>query len=93
MSESKAKISLRVYPNAAQNEVVFINGVLQVRVAAPPVKGKANKELITLLSQVLGVSKATLAIIKGHTSRNKVIIIDDLSQEEVIQRLSSKQST
>ena len=93
MSGSKAKISLRVYPNAAQNEVVFINGVLQVRVAAPPVKGKANKELITFLSQVLGVSKAALAIIKGHTSRSKVIIIDGLSQEEVIQRLSPKQST
>ena len=93
MSKSKAKISLRVYPNAARNEVVFINGVLQVRVAAPPVKGKANKELITFLSQVLGVGKAALAIIKGHTSRSKVIAIDGLSQEEVIRRLSPKQST
>jgi len=93
MSRSKAKISLRVYPNAARNEVVFINGVLQVRVAAPPVKGKANKELITFLSQELGINKATLAIIKGHTSRSKVITIDGLSQEEVIQRLSPKQST
>jgi len=94
MSRSKAKISLRVYPNAAKSEVVdFANGVLQVRVAAPPVKGKANQELITFLSQVLGVSKAALTIIKGHTSRSKVIAIDGLSQEEVIQWLSPKQST
>jgi len=89
MSISKAKISLRVHPNAARNEVVdFTGGVLQVKVAAPPVKGKANRELITFLSQVLNVSKSALTIIKGHTSHNKVITIDGLSQEEVIQRLS-----
>jgi len=55
---------LRARHIAARSEVVFINGVLPVRVAAPPVKGKANKELITSLSQVLGVGKDALAIIK-----------------------------
>ena len=92
MSGSKTKIQLRVHPNAARSEVIFINEVLQVRVAAPPVKGKANKELITLLSQALGVSKGALAIIKGHTSRNKVITIDGLTQEEVMKRLFSSSS-
>jgi len=89
MSGNKAKISLRVYPNANRNEVTgFTGGVLQVKVAAPPVKGKANKEMISFLSQVLGISKGSLTIIKGQTSRSKVITIDTLSQEEVIQRLS-----
>ena len=90
MSESKAKISLRVYPNAARNEVLdFTGGVLRVRVAAPPVKGKANKELVAFLSQTLGVGKSTLAVIKGHTSRSKVIAIDGLSQEDIMKRLFS----
>ena len=89
MSESEARISLRVYPNAARNEVVgFSDGVWQVRVAAPPVKGKANRELLTFLSQLLGVSKGSLTIIKGHTNRSKVIAIDGLSREEVFKRLS-----
>ena len=87
-------LQLRVYPNAARSKVLSLSdGVLQVRVAAPPVKGKANKELISLLSKILGVSKDALEITKGHTSRSKVITIDGLSQEEVIQRLSPKPSS
>ena len=64
------------------------DGVLRVKISAPPVKGKANRELIAFLGQKLGVGKDNLTIIKGHTSRNKVIAIDGLSQEEVIRRLS-----
>ena len=82
-------LSLRVRPNAAHNEVVgFTDGVLEVRIAAPPVKGKANQELIAFLSQVLGVSKSRLNIIKGQTSRHKVIAIAGLSQDEIIRRLT-----
>jgi len=89
ISENKAEISLRVYPNSSRNEVVgFTEGVLRVRVSAPPVRGKANKELITLLSRILGVNKGSIDIIKGHTSRNKVVVVDGLSQEEVMNRLS-----
>ena len=90
MTSSQAKILLRVHPNAARNEVVdFADGQLQVRVAAPPIKGKANKELIAFLSKVLGVGKSSVTIVKGHTSRSKVIAIDGLSQENVIKRLST----
>ena len=87
-SESEAKIAVRVYPNAARNEVVgFKGGVLRVRVSAPPVKGKANEELIAFLSKVLGVSKSRIGITTGHTARNKVIAIDGLSQEDLMRRL------
>ena len=87
---SEARISLLVYPNAARNEVLgFTEGILRVKVAAPPTKGKANKELIAFLSQLLDVGKSRVNIIKGHTSRNKLIAVDDLSQEEVRKRLSS----
>jgi len=85
----KAEILVRVHPNAASNEVVGItDGVWQVRVSAPPVKGKANQELITLLSRLLGVGKSRIDIIRGHTTRNKVIAISGLSQEEIMKRLS-----
>ena len=83
-------ISVRVYPSAARNEVRgFKNGEWQVRVAAPPVRGKANRELVTFLSEVLGVGRGSLSIIKGLTSRSKVIAVDGLTQEEVTKRLSS----
>ena len=87
-------IPLRVHPNAAANELVgFIDGSLRVKVAAPPVKGKANKELIAFLSKVLGVNKDSLTIVTGHTSRNKVIAIAGLSQTDISQRLSLKLSS
>ena len=66
----------------------FTDGVLQVRVSAPPIKGKANKELIAVLSRLLGVGKSQIDIIRGHTTRNKVIAINGLSQEDIMRRLS-----
>jgi len=89
ISGNEVKISLRVYPNASRNEVVgFANGILRVKVSAPPSKGKANRELITFLSRLLGVGKGSVNIIKGHTTRNKVVAVDGLSQEEVMKQLS-----
>ncbi len=91
--ENEAKIPLRVQPNAAGNEVVgLIAGVLQVRVAAPPVRGKANQELLAFLSRTLGVSKGAITIVKGHTSRNKVIAVSGLNREEVTEKLFSSRS-
>jgi uncharacterized protein (TIGR00251 family) len=86
---SETRISLHVYPNAPRNQVVgFSGGVLGIRVAAPPLKGQANRELVAFLSQLLGVSQGRLAILKGHTSRNKLVAVSGLSREEVIKRLS-----
>jgi uncharacterized protein (TIGR00251 family) len=83
-----ARISLRVYPNAARNEVVgFADGVLRLKITAAPIKGEANRELIAFLSRLLGVDKSALSIIKGHTSRNKLLAVSGLAPEEVIQRL------
>ena len=87
-------LQLRVHPNAGRSEVIGFTGeVLQVKVAAPPVRGKANKELIAFLSKALGVSKGSLTIVKGHTGRNKVIAIDGLSSEDIIKRLLPKPSS
>jgi len=78
-----------VHPNAARNELIgFSEGVLRLKIAAPPVRGKANKELIAFLAQKLGLSKGDLTILKGHSSRNKLISIAGLSREELTRRLS-----
>jgi hypothetical protein len=83
-----ARISLHVHPGASRNEVVgFTGGVLRVRIAAPPVRDKANKELIAFLSQILGVSKDALTIIHGRASKNKVLAIEGMSQEQIMKRL------
>ena len=80
---------LRVYPNAVRNELAgFSEGILRVKVSATPVKGKANKELIAFLAQKLGLSKGDLTILKGHTSRNKVMAVRGMTREELTRRLS-----
>jgi uncharacterized protein (TIGR00251 family) len=87
---NQTKINVRVQPNARCDEVLgFTDDVLKIRITAPPVTGKANKKLVEVLSECLGINKSRLSILKGETGRNKVIIIEGLGREEVLKRLSS----
>jgi uncharacterized protein (TIGR00251 family) len=90
MSQQPATITLHVQPNAKRNEVLKLeDGVLHVKIAAPPVKGKANKELIDFLSNLLGVGKGAITIDKGFTSRTKVVAITGLDHESIMKRLGA----
>ena len=84
-------INVHVQPNSRRNEMVgFEDGVLRVKIAAPPVKGKANRELIDFLGKLLDITKSSITIEKGLTSRRKVIGIEGLTQAEILQRLGAK---
>jgi len=87
--EKQAKIVVRVQPNARQDEILgFKDDLLHLKIAAPPVKGKANLKLIKFLSDILGTSKSNLTIEKGITERKKVIGIQGLTQNQVTERLT-----
>ncbi len=76
-------------PNASRNEIIgLVNGVWKFKIAAPPDRGKANKELLDFLKGKLGIRKDDLNILKGQTTHNKLIVIRGLTQEEIIKRLS-----
>jgi uncharacterized protein (TIGR00251 family) len=86
--ENRAVIPVRVHPNQARNEIAgSINGVIRVNISAPPLKGKANRELVAYLSRLLGISKDSISIIKGHTARNKLVAIDGMSRDSVMKLL------
>ena len=88
MTQTQTSITVLVQPNARRNEVLgFEDGVLHLRIAAQPVKGKANRQLIDFLSRLLGVSKGSIAIEKGLASRKKVIGIEGLDRAQVLERL------
>ena len=88
---SRIKLSVHVHPNARRDEIEgFHDGALEVRIAAAPVKGKANKALVEYLAHLLGISKGNITIVKGETSRRKVIEIEGTSQEDLLERLSAK---
>ena len=84
MVNNLAKISVKVLPNAGRNEIVGLaNDVWRIKVAAPPDKGKANKELTEFLSEVLGTRKDAIELIKGQASHNKLLCITGKTLEEV----------
>ena len=93
VQKEQVRITVHVHPNANQNKVAgFRGGILQVRIAAPPIKGKANQELVKFLSNVLGVSKNNLRIEKGTTSKTKTIAIRGVGQDKVLRELEKYQT-
>jgi len=84
VKEEKTTIVVQVQPKSGRNRVTgFEDGILHVKIAAPPVKGKANQELVRFLSDILGVARSNITIEKGLTSRRKVIGISGMGQGEV----------
>ena len=72
---------VRVVPRASKSEIVGEHdGALKVRMAAPPVEGGANAELIRLLGRSFDVSRSSVSIVGGESSKKKRIKIENLSQ-------------
>ncbi len=86
----KARITLRVQPGARRAGVTVNEvGSVTVRVTASPEKGKANDAVLSLLARSLGIPLSALEIAQGHTSRQKTVLVEGLSDEEVIRRLQA----
>ena len=67
---------VRVVPRASRSEIVGEHdGAVRVRIAAPPVDGAANEELIRLLARKLGVSRSAISITGGHSSKLKQLCV------------------
>jgi uncharacterized protein (TIGR00251 family) len=70
---------VKVKPNSKQQKIEELaDGSLNVHLKSPPVDGKANEELIKLLAKKFDVSKSSIRIKSGTTSRQKVIEIDGI---------------
>jgi uncharacterized protein (TIGR00251 family) len=89
--KSGAALTLRITPRARKTEFagVLEDGILRVRVAAPPVEGKANAALLTFLAKVLGVRKNRIEIIAGQRGLDKIVSVLDLSAEDVQSRIQA----
>jgi len=81
-------LALRVQPRASRNAVRGPQGAeLRVQVTAPPVDAAANQALINLLAEMLDCPRRSLWIVRGHTSRQKVVAVQGMSPEAIRQRL------
>jgi hypothetical protein len=69
-------ITIRVKPNSHRNEVEELeDGTYVVRVTAPPVEGKANEKVIKVLAEYFGRPKRLVNIVRGTSSRQKIVEI------------------
>jgi uncharacterized protein (TIGR00251 family) len=69
------KINIKVIPNASKNELQKTADGYRAYVQSPPTDGKANATLIKLLSKEFGVPKSNIEIIRGLTTREKVVVV------------------
>jgi hypothetical protein len=63
------------------------DGALVVRVTAPPVDGKANAALCRLLAERAGLPRGAVTVLRGHSSRDKVVRIEGIGETELRERL------
>lgn len=78
------KLALKVTPGAKKSEILGweddypgVGRVLKLKIAAPPVEGKANKEIEAFLAKTLGLPKSAVRIARGATARIKLVELPD----------------
>ncbi|TAH49569.1 MAG: YggU family protein [Chloroflexota bacterium] len=76
--------AVKVIPRAKRDEMVGIeNDALKIRLNAPPVEGRANEALVKFLAQTLNIARANVEIVRGETSRNKVVRVRNMTAAQV----------
>ncbi len=82
-------VSVHVRPGAKKDATMgYFNGRLKVSLAAPPVDGKANERLVRWLSKKLNLSRSSITLLTGQTSRDKRLLVRGISLATLLQALS-----
>jgi uncharacterized protein len=83
-------LSVKVQPRASRNEIgEALGDELKIKVTAPPVDSAANEALIRFLAEQLGCGRGAVRLLRGNSSRHKVISIAGMTAEMVWQRLTT----
>ena len=83
------RIRVRVKPRASKSRILGQKeGALEISVAAPPVDGEANAELIRTLAMALGCAKSAIEIVSGPGSRSKLVAIVGFTEAELLAKLN-----
>lgn len=75
-TDGRITLTLHIQPGAKKTEIAGLHGdALKIRLAAPPVDGKANEALIRFLAETLGIARSAICLKSGQTARRKVLEI------------------
>lgn len=84
-----ARIEVKVHPRAKRTAFAGrLGGAYKLHLAAPPVDGKANGECIRFLAELARVPRSRVRIVRGETSRTKVIEIEGIDQSALEVRIA-----
>ncbi len=87
------RLSLKVVPGSSRDEIIgWLGDSLKVKVKAPPEKGRANKAVIALLADRLGIDASSIAMVSGHGSPAKVVDVEGMDAAAIRQAFSSENS-
>ena len=82
-SDGSLLLSIHVQPGAVRTELAGMYGdALKLRLAAPPVDGKANKAVITFLAELLHLPKSAVVIRSGLRSRAKMLLLTGIAEQQ-----------
>ncbi len=84
------RLNLRVSPGAKRTSIVGTCGedAIRLKVTAPPVSGKANAEVERFLATLVGIPRSDVAVTRGASSRDKVVVVRGLQQTQTRRLLS-----
>jgi hypothetical protein len=83
-TEEGVLLDVYVQPKASKNEPAGIHeDALKVRLTAPPVEGKANKECVRFVAKILGLPKSRVSIVQGEKSRRKTLLLQGSRMGEI----------
>src|SRR6266513_1127733 len=83
-------LSVKLQPRASANEVGEpLGNELRIKVTAPPVDAAANEALVRLLAERLDYPRSKVELVRGQTSRHKLVKLYGISVEEVLARLGN----
>jgi uncharacterized protein (TIGR00251 family) len=88
MAMTSARIEIYVQPRASKTELAGVHdGRVKVRLAAPPIDGAANAELVSFVAARLGVAKSKVRVVAGESSRRKVIEVEGVDARTLASKL------
>ncbi|MBI1848054.1 MAG: DUF167 domain-containing protein [Candidatus Rokubacteria bacterium] len=83
-------VAVRVSPRAARDEILgWHDGVLRLRVSAPPVEGEANRAVGALLARALGLPPSSVTVERGARGRDKMVRVRGMTRRMVMDRLAA----
>jgi uncharacterized protein (TIGR00251 family) len=84
--------AVRVVPRSAKNKIVEImsDGTVRIHLTAPPLEGKANRQLVEFLAETLQIKPSQIDIVGGEKSKNKLVTIQGITPSVLEQMLREK---